>query len=135
MPLRIGFDLDGVFADMEGELRRHATVLFGPEAVFEAAARASGRTDADSSLDEPDDDRPPAHSNLTTNQQRMLWKHVRTVEGFWETLDETQPGSVRRLGDLSRARRWEIIFLTKRPETEGATAQVQSQRWLTAKGF
>ena len=32
-------------------------------------------------------------------------------------------------------RRWEIIFLTKRPETAGATAQVQSQRWLESKGF
>ena len=28
-----------------------------------------------------------------------------------------------------------MIFLTKRPETAGATAQVQSQRWLEARGF
>ncbi|MGH9143751.1 MAG: hypothetical protein ACRD2I_21665, partial [Vicinamibacterales bacterium] len=30
---------------------------------------------------------------------------------------------------------WEVIFLTKRPETAGVTAQVQSQRWLENKGF
>jgi hypothetical protein len=30
MPLRIAFDLDGVLADMEGELVRQAEVLFGP---------------------------------------------------------------------------------------------------------
>ena len=36
---------------------------------------------------------------------------------------------------LARARRWEVIFLTKRPETRGATAQIQSQRWLESKGF
>jgi hypothetical protein len=28
-----------------------------------------------------------------------------------------------------------VIFLTKRPQTEGATAQLQTQRWLVAKGF
>ena len=28
-----------------------------------------------------------------------------------------------------------MIFLTKRPEIVGATAQVQSQRWLESKGF
>ena len=29
MPLRIGFDLDGTLADMEGELIRQAEILFG----------------------------------------------------------------------------------------------------------
>ena len=28
-----------------------------------------------------------------------------------------------------------MIFLTKRPASAGATAQVQTQRWLMAKGF
>ena len=28
-----------------------------------------------------------------------------------------------------------MTFLTKRPETAGATAQVQSQRWLESRGF
>src|SRR5207237_8795780 len=36
---------------------------------------------------------------------------------------------------IATERRWEIIFLTKRPQSAGATAQVQSQRWLESKGF
>jgi hypothetical protein len=42
---------------------------------------------------------------------------------------------IQRLSTLAVDRRWEIIFLTKRPGTVGATAQVQSQRWLESKGF
>ena len=29
----------------------------------------------------------------------------------------------------------ELIFLTKRPESAGATVQIQTQRWLQAQGF
>jgi hypothetical protein len=42
---------------------------------------------------------------------------------------------IQRLATLAIDRRWEIIFLTKRPETAGATAQIQSQHWLQSKGF
>jgi len=42
---------------------------------------------------------------------------------------------VARLGALAAERRWETIFLTKRPSSAGATAQVQTQRWLEANGF
>ena len=34
-----------------------------------------------------------------------------------------------------RERKWEVIFLTSRPETSGDTAQLQSQRWLVERGF
>jgi len=72
---------------------------------------------------------------MTARQQRRLWKHVESIENFWQTLQETEPGVVARLHKLATERRWEIIFLTKRPESEGATSQVQSQRWLESKGF
>src|SRR5439155_24554013 len=36
---------------------------------------------------------------------------------------------------LATDRRWETIFLTKRPASAGATSQVQTQRWLESKGF
>src|SRR5439155_16592344 len=42
---------------------------------------------------------------------------------------------IGRLASLAAERRWEIIFLTRRPESAGATAQVQTQRWLQSKGF
>src|SRR5206468_6136381 len=48
---------------------------------------------------------------------------------------ELEPGAIARLAALAVERRWEIIFLTKRPRSAGATAQVQTQRWLEAKGF
>src|SRR5207237_482772 len=73
--------------------------------------------------------------NMTARQQRRLWKHIESIENFWETLRETEPGIVVQLYKLASERRWEIMFLTKRPTSAGATAQVQSQRWLESKGF
>ena len=73
--------------------------------------------------------------NLTLRQQRRLWRHVETIENFWESLREIEPGAVRRLASVAAARRWEVIFLTKRPPSAGATAQVQTQRWLVTQGF
>jgi hypothetical protein len=128
MSLRIGFDLDGVLADMDGALARHAMRLFGG-AVEESVEEDDGS--------EPGDPSKPSISRLrlSPQQQRRLWKEVEAVESFWERLQESEPGAVAALAALATARRWEIIFLTKRPRTAGATAQVQSQRWLQAKGF
>ncbi len=122
MGLRIAFDLDGVLADMETELARISAVLFGVEA------------DADDA-DAPPADAPAVSLNLTARQQRRLWQRVRSIENFWESLREVEPGIVAKLASIAAARRWEIIFLTKRPDTAGRTAQVQSQRWLAANGF
>ena len=72
---------------------------------------------------------------MTGRQERRLWQHVQTIDHFWETLHELEPGLIARLSVLATAHRWEVIFLTKRPDTVGATAQVQTQRWLESKGF
>ena len=72
---------------------------------------------------------------MTPRQTHRLWRHVETVNDFWQDLQEIEPGSLARLHGLATERRWEIIFLTKRPATAGATAQVQSQKWLESKGF
>src|SRR5207253_11422257 len=72
---------------------------------------------------------------LTQRQQNRLWRHVEGIEDFWRSLKEIEPGMVARLATLATERRWEIIFLTRRPQTAGATAQVQTQRWLEAAGF
>src|SRR4030095_16142713 len=79
---------------------------------------------------------PPrlAQMAMTDRQQRRLWRHVESIDGFWETLKEIEPGMVARLAAVAHERRWELIFLTKRPESVGATAQVQTQRWLQAHG-
>jgi hypothetical protein len=148
MPLRIGFDLDGVLAAMEAELVRQAEIIFGAqmsrrlreraapsEAGGAAAAEEQTTTPADSEPSAPDNVPPLLQLNMTARQQRRLWHHVESIENFWQTLAETEPGAVQRLAALATDRRWEVIFLTKRPETAGATAQVQTQRWLESHGF
>ena len=133
---------------MESELVRQAEILFGEPMTRRLQERASGG-DAVSSEDTPASalpERAPAecvpdnapawlHLNLTSRQQRRLWGHVESIENFWESLVEVEPGAVQRLATVANSHRWEVIFLTKRPETAGATAQVQSQRWLESHGF
>jgi hypothetical protein len=149
MALRIAFDLDGVLADMESELVRQSEVLFGEPMTRRLQERAAeaGETPADGTVTPvpaaapgaaesgPDDAPAVVRLNMTSRQQRRLWHHVESIENFWEKLDELEPGVIARLASLAIDRRWEIIFLTKRPETVGATSQVQTQRWLESKGF
>jgi phosphoglycolate phosphatase-like HAD superfamily hydrolase len=144
MPLRIAFDLDGVLADMESELVRQSERLFGEPMTRRLQQRAAETGDtppADAAPAPAESDpipgaAPPiAQLNMTSRQERRLWRHVESIENFWEGLSELEPGVIRRLAALASERRWEIIFLTKRPETAGATAQVQTQRWLESKGF
>src|SRR6267378_2713264 len=151
MALRIAFDLDGVFADMESELVRQAELLFGESMTRRLEERASDGAPAtdpptetaggteeqrQAAAETSSENVPPLIKlNMTTRQQRRLWKHVESIENFWLTLAELEPGVIQRLAAIAAERRWEIIFLTKRPQTAGLTAQVQSQRWLESKGF
>jgi len=77
MGLRIGFDLDGVLADMEGALLAEATTLFGG---------ATG--DDQPPLDSEDGsiaDKPSVTGlGLSVRRQSRLWRHVQTIENFWE---------------------------------------------------
>src|SRR5438034_2415516 len=143
--------MDGVLADMESELVRQAEILFGDRVTrrpHERAAAASGakpeapdpptdpRTDPQTSAETaPDNGSPLLRLNMTPRQQRKLWRHVESIENFWQTLVELEPGVIARLAAIAAERRWEIIFLTKRPRSAGYTAQVQTQRWLESKGF
>jgi hypothetical protein len=140
LSLRIAFDLDGVLADMEDELIHHAETLFGeaitrrlqePVAEVDSNVEASSTNATGAESGTP----PLVKLNVTAGQERRLWHHVESVENFWETLREIEPGVIARLAAVAADHRWEIIFLTKRPETAGSTAQVQSQRWLESKGF
>jgi hypothetical protein len=154
VPLRIAFDLDGVLADMEGELVRQAEVLFGKRLTGRLQRRSSKGeaptgtaiplADPDSAKDAAAEPEPPIEPNtapaivrlqMTPRQQRRLWRHVETIENFWETLTEIEPGAVARLAAIATDRKWEVLFLTKRPASAGATSQTQTQRWLEAKGF
>jgi hypothetical protein len=156
MSLRLAFDLDGVLADMEGELTRQAETLFGEgmtRALLAgpAAAPASDGPPKNGDAKDPrpggdevlspaesssgDDGPPLSKLQMTTRQTRRLWQHVQSIDNFWETLEELEPGAISRLAATAADRRWEIIFLTRRPASAGSTAQVQTQRWLECKGF
>ena len=163
MSLRIACDLDGTLADMEGALQREAERLFGDGVDLRARGHVvavaaedqdenedevrlplspeqgfggTGEADATSAAGKPD---VPAHASrrrpLTKREMRQLWRHVSEIEDFWMTLAEIEPGAVAKLAALAAVRRWEVIFVTKRPATRGDTAQLQSQRWLEAHGF
>lgn len=152
MPLRIGFDLDGTVADMYSALRREAIKLFGEEVLRtadvvptqpqEALLRSSSGGQAGAELQPPpkvEDDQTTTLAlnelRLTSRQQSQLWDHVKQIEDFWTTLPELEPGIISRIAKAATDRRWEIIFLTTRPSTNGELVQLQSQRWLEAHGF
>ena len=107
---RVGFDMDGVLADLVLALSQHAAALFGDLAG-------------------------PQETRLTARRRQRLWSRVRAVENFWETLEEIEAEGVARVAAVARKRRWETIFLTTRPETAGDPAQTQTHRWLAARGF
>ena len=133
MSLLLGFDLDGVFADFRARLG--AEVDPGSEGernANEAAELEStvGVTPAPRVIEVPS-----ATAPRDKGARRRAWSRLAATENFWETLTEIEAGSVGQLAALARERRWEVIFLTSRPDAQGDSVQVQSQRWLEAKGF
>jgi hypothetical protein len=137
MSLRLGFDMDGVLADLNAALVREAMRLFPGLELRPSAADVSvspGAADPSAPEGDPAEVTPPALS-LTRRQERQLWDAVRAIPNFWETLPETEPGIVSRLASTARERRWEVMFLTSRPRTLGDPVQLQSQRWLERHGF
>ena len=143
--MRISFDLDGVLADMDAALARIAEQEFGVTAPAAAPAdsaagkAADGTAAARTAAAEPGD-APPSYdtallNSLTARQQSRLWQRVRDTRNFWETLDECEPGTVRRLQKLAHELRWDVLFVTQRPATAGRTQQLQTQHWLKRRGF
>jgi hypothetical protein len=138
MALRVACDLDGTIADMEAALQGEAEQLFGSDVILRPVGSAHLEAPAD--VETPADGVPKVDSSagkatLTSRQLRHLWEHVATIDNFWVTLKEIEPGSVARIAGLRLAHRMEVIFLTQRPDTAGETTQLQTQRWLVAHGF
>ncbi|MGE3957896.1 MAG: hypothetical protein AB7H96_14350 [Vicinamibacterales bacterium] len=135
--MRLAFDLDGTVADMHSALAREARRLFpdiDPSAVPRSVSPDGNPAEGDTGAPQADDSRLSI-GNLSSRQQRELWKAVCDQENWWETLDEIEPGSLARLYRLVCDRKWELMFVTSRPETRGDTAQAQSYRWLAARGY
>src|SRR4029077_17908423 len=139
--MRLGFDLDGTVADLHSALTLEARRLFpdiDPAAIPNSAAPGTGpespAASQDTGVSQPEE-QALSFGSLSARHQREIWNAVCDRENFWETLDEIEPGALARLYALVQEHRWELIFLTSRPETRGDTAQAQSHRWLSKHGF
>jgi hypothetical protein len=140
--VRIGFDLDGVLADLHGPFVQAAIRLFPELDPAAIASRDVGSSPPDADADagktrEAGDETasPAGDVPLTRRQTDAVWEYLESVENFWETLGEIESGAIRRLATLADERRWEVIFITSRPSSAGLTVQRQSQRWLQRHGF
>lgn len=113
MPLRLGFDLDGVLADFGTAFR---TVC--------GAVVAKADTNGDVKPDQ-----------LSSAELRRVWKQVIGTPNWWASLEPYEPAQIERLYTLARRHKWEVFFLTKRPQTEGDSVQFQTQWWIEQHGF
>ena len=134
--MRIAFDLDGVLADLHTPFTETAIRLF-PE-LDRSAMRAPDV--ASSPIDDVQDTEAPgvaamAGVAINRRQSDAVWKHMAGVSDFWEGLAEIESGAIRRLAELADERRWDVLFITSRPSTQGLTVQRQSQKWLERMGF
>jgi len=122
--------MDGVLADMDGALARIAEREFGvttkapADRAGEAGVQATDEADGAAVL-----------ASLSTRQQARLLQRCRATRNFWETLDEREPGIVRRVQKLAHDLQWDVIFVTQRPSSAGRTVQLQTQHWLRRRGF
>ena len=114
MSLRLGIDLDGVVADFRTS--------------FRDAASGAGIALPATTTETPADP-------LSPRDIKRIWDFIRRTPNWWTQLKAYEPAQVRRLYELSRERRWEVVFLTRRPATEGDPVQFQSQWWLEEQGY
>ena len=163
MPLRIGFDMDGVLADFGQAFHEVETRLFGrggadeparEEEVQETKARRSKDagltggpepTPDGTGLEDYENEEIPApieDARVATTRVRearrrrdLVWRNIQSTPNFWVTLKPIDADAVRRIHEMMLRHRWEVFFITQRPKTDGDTVQRQTQRWLVEQGF
>jgi hypothetical protein len=113
MSLRVGIDLDGVLADFRSAFREAAGTL---------AAEARDGSD-------------PGIARLSDGDMKRAWKEISSRPNWWVGLRAFEPDQIGRLYVLARQGKWEVVFLTKRPPTQGDAVQFQTQWWLEQQGY
>ncbi len=132
MTLRIGFDMDGVLADLSRAYHEVEVELLDP-----APGRAPGEPERRSKPDHEEEEAPePAVVRpVARRRQDKVWNAIRAIPNFWESLKPLEEGIVARIEGMMLRHSWEVFFITQRPATRGDTVQRQTQRWLVAQGF
>jgi len=114
MSLRVAFDIDGVLADFRS--------------AFQQASQECGVNTRGS-------DASPAPDPLSSRDIKTIWDYVKRSPNWWTHLNPYEPGQLVRLYELARRWKWEVVFMTRRPSTEGDPVQFQTQWWLEQQGF
>jgi hypothetical protein len=150
MPLRIGFDMDGVLADFSAAFHEVESRLFGPgvslsegqpeqeeesqENADEAEVRAKAETgDGQSAADDVKAAKQSARE--ARHRRDAIWRAIQSTPNFWQTLKPIDQSAVPRIHELMLRHKWEVFFITQRPKTDGDTVQRQTQQWLVEQGF
>ncbi len=115
MSLRVAFDIDGVLADFR--------------TAFQAAADQAGIGSRPQSLEASPVD------PLSSREIKEIWTHVKRSNNWWTRLRAYEPQQLVRLYELARRNKWEVVFMTRRPSTDGDPVQFQTQWWIEQHGF
>jgi hypothetical protein len=119
MSLRLGFDIDGVLAN------------------FRAAFRTAAMKALRGEVEQFDDAESPqaVESPLSPDDVLRVWQHIAKTPNWWMGIDAYEPDQIARLYSITRAARWEVFFMTKRPPSAGDSVQFQTQWWIERFGF
>ena len=124
MPLRIGFDLDGTLADFASAFQEVELRLFGASQI------SAGEPEREEKEEEVTPD-----PNAGEHRRALVWAAIRSTPDFWTGLRAIDAGAVARINALALHHKWDVFFITQRPDTVGETVQRQTQHWLIAQGY